>query len=186
MSHVIHQNKTATGTAEFLFMVWLSHIKYLSTWGKKIVIQKSVLSSFLHPLTAEHLANVARQTWDPYKTGCSKQKLQLNVQLPAYASCAVCKTSFCMHVCPAQARSSHPRACSLSGRACARWARGVGLQAPRGKGPRPQHQGRQDKSPYVKHPAPVQTASHLTGGRKWLIKAAWKIKGMVNNRVQDT
>lgn len=130
MSHVIHQNKTATGTAEFLFMVWLSYIKYLSTWGKKIVIQKSVLSSFLHPLTAEHLANVARQTWDPYKTGCSKQKLQLNVQLPAYASCAVCKTSFCMHVCPAQARISDPRACSLSGRACARWGRGGGGRDP--------------------------------------------------------
>lgn len=53
----------------------------------------------LGPLIAEHLANTAlADLRDALKNGCMKQKLQLNVQLSAYANHELCTTSFCMYI----------------------------------------------------------------------------------------
>lgn len=53
----------------------------------------------LGPLIAEHLANTTQADLrDAHKNGCMKQKLQLNMQLSAYANHEVCTTSFCMSI----------------------------------------------------------------------------------------
>lgn len=126
---------------------------------------------------------------DAYKNGCMKQKLQLNVQLAAYANHKVCKTRFCMHIF-AWPRLVHHRPQGLQIIWRDQHKVSKRTQPTAEEEPEDTWITLEDPIWHVNNTlttlAWVKMVIHLMDGKKYLIKGAWKIKGMVNNRDNKT